>query len=171
MSLAQMQEMYQYGWKFGIHGKDSLNWTDETTIAQAETSIKTCRDWLYDNGFKGNALKSVAYPQGRCNDAVISVLKKLGITHGRTTIPNYSCYPIEDIYKIRAMSVNGTLAGKIAKLDNAMKNNSHVCFIGHIITDVDDFNGMIDYIAENYADYVTTLPDWAEAYINKANEA
>jgi len=171
MSLAQMQEMYEYGWKFGIHGKDSLNWVDETTIAQAETSIKACRDWLYDNGFRGNGLKSVGYPQGKYNDSVISVLKKLGITHGRTTIPNNSYYPLEDIYKIRGMGQGGTLAEKIAKLDNAMKNNSHVCFIGHTITDVDDFNGMIDYIAENYADYVTTLPDWVEAYINKTNEA
>ena len=68
------------------------------------------------------------------------------------------------------MGQGGSLAEKIAKLDNAMKNNSHVCFIAHTITDVDDFNGMIDYIAENYADYVTTLPDWAEAYIDKINE-
>lgn len=170
MSLAQMQEMYEYGWKFGMHGKDSLNWVDETTIEQAETSIKACRDWLYDNGFKGNGLKSVAYPQGKYNDSVISVLKKLGITHGRTTIPNNSYYPMEDIYKIRGMGQGGSLAEKIAKLDDAMQNNCHVCFIGHTITDVDDFNGMIDYIAENYADYVTTLPDWAEAYIDKINE-
>ena len=168
LSLSQMQEMYDYGWKFGVHGTDSKNWVGESTLAQAEARIKGCRDFLFNSGLIGNGLKSTAYPQGMYNDDIIDILKKYGITHARTTIVQNNYFPIPSLYKIRGADfLDEDFEGNKLQIDNAMKRGGHICFIVHTIADGNMetvFNQTIDYIAENYSKHMTTLPDWVEAY-------
>ena len=164
LTLEQMTEMHDYGWKFGIHGKDYKNFVTNQTFGEACISIKTCRDWLYDNGFRGNGLTSCGFPQGEWSDQITDYMTQLGITHGRSSMTGYSCYPLTGLYEIRLVSLQHTLEENKRRVDEAVKRGAHICFMHHTILDIEGFNEFIDYVAENYLEYVTTLPDWVEEY-------
>lgn len=170
-SLAQIQEMYNAGWYFGIHGKDALNWVTETTPEQAENSIKVCRDYLYNNGLT-RGLDICAYPQGKNNDDTQLSLDRLGIKYARSTNTGVNYYPYNDRRKIAGRGLSPTSATNKAYVDEAIAKGGHLVFICHELTPnayKTAFNELIDYIFENYNEYMTTLPEWFESYeyINK----
>lgn len=165
-TLAQIKEMHNAGWKFGIHGKDALNWTTEQTATQAEASIKTCRDYLYNNGLTGLGLKACAYPQGQHNDATIESLRKLGIPYCRSSYLGINYYPLVDPNRIKGIAISNNLAAHKLEVDNVIKRGGHLVYVIHVLSgDLETtFNSLIDYIGENYPEYVTTLPEWYEMY-------
>ena len=161
-TIPQMKEMYDNGWYFGVHGSDASNWVSDSTLSQAENRIKTCRDWLYDNGFLGNGLKSCAYPQGQYNDDIIAILKKLGIKQGRSTILQYEYMEIPSKYKLRGKEFSSNFNTNKQYIDDVIKNNGSLCFIIHDLAEqayTDSFNQTIEYIAQNYKQYVKNLED------------
>lgn len=172
LTLAQMQEMRDYGWYFGIHGKDYFNWVTESTIAEAETRIRNCKQWLYDNGFIGKGLKHCAYPHGEYNDAIINLLKKYGIKYARTTNLWPQLSPIEDMHKIKlGIALTNDLNANISALESLITKGGLINIYAHDIYDhansaisPDVFNSFVDYINENYRRYVTTIPDWCDDY-------
>lgn len=170
-SLAQIQEMYNAGWYFGIHGKDALNWVTEQTATQAEASIKTCRDYLYNNGFT-RGLDICAYPQGKNNDDTQLSLDRLGIKYARSTDITVNYYPFIDRRQIAGIALSTTSDINKAYVDKAIARGGHLVFICHdltVSTYETAFNELIDYIFVNYNEYMTTLPEWFESYeyINK----
>ena len=167
LTLTQMQEMRDYGWYFGIHGKDYFNWVTESTIAEAETRIKNCKQWLYDNGFIGKGLKHCAYPHGEYNDSIIALLKKYGVKYGRTTNLWAQLSPVEDLYKLKlGIALVEDLATNIASLEALIAKGGLINIYAHELfgTKATNFNLFIDYINENYRRYVTTIPDWCDDY-------
>lgn len=169
LSLTQMQEMYNNGWDFGIHGKTYQNWTS-LSLADAETSIKTCRNWLYTNGFK-RTLDFCAYPENEYNDDIVAILKRYGINYARTTheFPQFS--PVESFMKIKlGFPLQQTLQGNIDLLEARIKNGGLVNIYGHKLSDSGAypstavFNDFVSYINTNYRRYVTTIPKWVEDY-------
>lgn len=168
LTLTQMQEMYANGWNFGIHGKDSNNWTS-TTLAVAEDSIKTCRNWLYTNGFK-RTLNHCAYPENQYNDDIITILTRYGIKYARTTneFPQYS--PIETFSKIKlGFPIKATLQENIDLLESRIRLGGLVNIYGHAIYDDRTvtptiFEQFVDYINTHYSRYVTTIPQWCKDY-------
>ena len=161
-TVAQMKEMYDDGWCFGIHGSDAVDWVSNSTLAEAEVRIKTCRDWLYDNGFIGKGLSSCAYPQGQYNNDVINVLKKLGIKQARSTILQYEYIEIPSKYKLRGKAFSSNFDTNKQYIDDVIKNNGSLCFIIHNLAEqayTDSFNQTIEYIAQNYKQYVRNIED------------
>ena len=168
LTLAQMQEMYADGWTFGIHGKNSNNWTS-TTLAVTETSIKTCRDYLYNNGFK-NCLNHAAYPENEYNDDVIAILKRYGIVYARTTNEFPFLSPAADFMKINlGFHMKATLQENIDLLESRIKLGglvnvyAHPIYEGRTLTPK-VFEQFVDYIDTNYRRYVTTIPQWCKDY-------
>lgn len=172
LTLSEMQEMYSNGWFFGVHGKDYFNWVTEKTISEAEVSIKTCRDYLYNNGFIGKGLKHCAYPHGEYNDDVIALLEKYGIKYARTTNLFNQQSPIEDMHKIKlGLALKPTLQENIDALELLMQKGGLINIYGHDMYESNPikvtpsvFNDFVDYINENYRRYVTTIPDWCDDY-------
>lgn len=159
-TVLQMKEMYDAGWVFGIHGSDSFNWVSDSTLAEAENRIKTCRDWLFDNGFLGKCLQTCAYPQGQYNDDIISILEKLGIKQARSTILQLEYSQRPSNYKLRGKEFSSDFNINKKYIDDAIRTNGSVCFIIHNLNTeafVTSFNQTVDYLAANYKDNVVTL--------------
>ena len=171
LTLLQLQELHVNGWGIGIHGKDYLNWVTEKTIAEAEISIKACRDYIIDNNLVNEGIESVAYPHGQYNDAVIALLKRYGVTHARTTNINIQSSPIEDMYKLKlGVALSSSLENNIAKLETAIsKGGGLINIYGHDIIDgytisPQVFDDFVQYVYDNYRQYVTTIPKWVKDY-------
>ena len=167
LTLLELKALYDNGWYIGIHGKDYFNWVSESTIAEAETRIKNCKEWLYDNGFIGKGLKHCAYPHGQYNDAVIAVLKKYGIKYGRTTNLLNQQSPVEDMYKLKlGVGLGESLETNIAVLEALIKQGGLINVYTHELYGEKAvmFGLFVDYINEHYRRYVTTIPDWVDEY-------
>lgn len=172
LDLVQMQEMYENGWTFGNHGKDYLNLVTESSIAEAEISIKTCRDFLYDNGFVGEGLKHLAYPHGEFNEEVKAVLSKYNIKYARSVKQSLQYSPVESLQEIKCFALKPTLQENIDLIDNYMQNHSGLLNLyGHELYDNQSvkitatiFSQVVDYINTNYRRYVTTIPQWCKDY-------
>lgn len=171
LTLPQLQEMHANGWGIGIHGKDYYNWVTEKTIAEAEISIKACRNYIIDNNLVNEGIESVAYPHGQYNDDVIALLKRYGVTNARTTNINIQASPIEDMYKLKlGMGLSSSLEDNIAKLETAIaKGGGLINIYGHDIIDgytisPQVFDDFVQYIYDNYRQYVTTIPQWVKDY-------
>ena len=168
LTLAQMNEMYADGWTFGIHGKNSNNWTS-TSLAVTETSIKTCRDYLYAHGFT-NCLNHCAYPENQYNDDIIAILKRYGIVYARTTNEFPFLSPAADFMKINlGFHMKATLQENIDLLESRIKLGglvnvyAHPIYEGRTLTP-EVFEQFVDYIDANYRRYVTTIPQWCKDY-------
>jgi len=70
VTVAELQQMVASGWEVGGHGEFPLTGMDDT---QLEAAVKTSKQALVENGFNP---ASFAYPWGRYDDRVVSVMKK-----------------------------------------------------------------------------------------------
>lgn len=172
LDLIQMQEMYNNGWTFGNHGKDYFNFVTESTLSEAEVSIKTCRDFLYSNGFI-NALDHLAYPHGEYNEAVKSIMNKYGIHYGRTVITDTQKSPVENMQEIRCIPMKKTFEENKILIDSVMQSYQGGCLnlYAHELVDEQDikisattFAQVVQYVHDNYRQYVTTIPQWVKDY-------
>ena len=169
LDLTQMQEMYNNGWTFGVHGHTWTNWL-ALTLAEAETSIKNCKNWLYDNGFK-TALTHCAYPENKYNADIKNLLTKYGIRHARTTNLLLQQSPIEDFQEMKAYGIKATFAENKVLIDNCILEGGLLNLYGHELYNgqslkitVDVFEETVQYIYDNYREYVTTIPQWCKDY-------
>lgn len=168
LTLAQMNEMYENGWTFGIHGKNSNNWTS-TSLAVTETSIKTCRDYLYTHGFT-NCLNHCAYPENQYNDDIIAILKRYGIVYARTTNEQPQQSPVANFMKINlGFHMKATLQENIDLLEARIKQGGLVNVYAHPIYDGRTvtpkvFKEFVEYVDTHYRRYVTTIPQWCKDY-------
>lgn len=171
LTLEQIREMIDYGWTFGIHGKTSLNWVTESTIAEAEVSISGCIKYFIENDIYNEGIHHCAYPHGQFNNDVIAVLKKYNIKSGRTTDVMVQNSPPEDLMKIRlGLSIELDLQTNIDNLEALVAKGGLINVYHHEITTREGtskpspevYNAFIDYIAENYGRYVVSLPQWVK---------
>ncbi|WP_289135583.1 polysaccharide deacetylase family protein [uncultured Brevibacillus sp.] len=72
-TLAQLQEMYNYGWDLFNH---TATHPDLATLSdtEAKNEIATCKNWLLSNGF-ARAADFLAYPYGGFTSSTIEAIK------------------------------------------------------------------------------------------------
>ena len=171
LTLAQIREMLDYGWTFGIHGKTSLNWVSESNITETEVSISGCIKYFIENDIYNEGIHHCAYPHGEFNNDVINVLKKYNIKSGRTTDIKIQNSPPENLMKIKlGLSIDVDLQTNIDNLEALVAQGGLINVYHHEITTREGttkpspevYNAFIDYIAINYGRYVVSLPQWVK---------
>ena len=90
MTLEQLKELESQGHEIMSHSHDHTNLTT-MTLAQAEQQLKDSKQWLLDNGFKGN---NFTFPNGGYNHALQTIAKKY-FRSSRLIDRGHNLFPIE----------------------------------------------------------------------------
>ena len=171
LSLEQIYEMMDYGWTFGCHGTGNDAWTS-LTLAEAEASIRDSKKFLIDNNIITDGLNCTAYPLGRFNDDIISLLHKYNVTCARGTELRLNHSPVNSIMKLKlGLELKPTLAENIAIFESKISKGGLVNIFYHDFIENNPsfcneqtFREFVQYIDTNYRRYVTTIPQWHKDY-------
>ena len=171
LSLEQIYEMMDYGWTFGCHGTGNDAWT-ALTLAEAEASIRDSKKFLIDNNIITDGIDCTAYPLGRFNNDIISLLNKYNITCARGTELRLNHSPVNSIMKLKlGLELKPTLAENISIFESKISKGGLVNIFYHNFIENNasycneqTFREFVQYIDTNYRRYVTTIPQWHKDY-------
>lgn len=155
-TLAQIQEMYAYGWDICNHTTNHVQMTTETD-PQIVSAVSGGRTYLLSNGFTRSANILIA-PSNETNEAILNVVKPY-CTMATTRIDNgldtANNIPL-DMLRIRRRGVANN-APKVVKtwIDEAVNRGQHLHLNFHKISNngtaldypIADFQEVISYIA------------------------
>lgn len=82
LSVANLQTMYDAGWEICNHSSDHQRPVDVGNDAGYIENLKTCRDFINSNGWKGSA-DIVVYPGCSTSASVITLMQQAGFRFGR----------------------------------------------------------------------------------------
>lgn len=180
MRTADLQVMYSNGWDLGMHTKNHNN-LSTLSVADIDTQISDCRDWLNSKGFT-RASSHLAYPLGAYNAQVITECQKLGVKSTRTTHEGPQHMPHDSILelKTRTLANTSTFAGAKSAIDRAISTGSTIIFMIHKVADVpgaDDlavatstFQAIIDYCVQRKV-ATPTISEWYAGLTNPRKKA
>jgi Polysaccharide deacetylase len=152
MTLAQLKEVYNYGWDLSNHTYDHVNLKNVDKVT-AEKQINDAEKWLKKQGFF-RAADVVVYPQGGYNNDVIDIVKNKraarSIVEGIE--PGIPC----DKYKIKIRNVLNTVTPATANgwIDEIINTGGTLVLLWHKLVptasvsteySIADFQTIVDY--------------------------
>lgn len=152
VTLAQLQEIYDYGWDLVNHTMNHVNLknVDSATI---RSEIADGEQWLNSNGFT-RASNIVFYPQGGYKDEVITEMASRRA--GRSIVEAIEPGSPSDKYKIKIRNVINTVTPTTVQgwIDEAINTGGTLILLWHILTSPadtstkytpTDFQTIVDY--------------------------
>ncbi|NHZ84760.1 MAG: polysaccharide deacetylase family protein [Planctomycetia bacterium] len=173
LTLAQIQEMYDYGWDFVNHTVDHTNLTTLGTQEEMETKIGACKDWLEVNGFTRNDMhKLFVYPNSGTNSTARVALTAKGVMAARSNYNRTQPTPMDEPLLIagNANPYPYTYQDTQDKIDRAIADGGTTFLYLHKLVatsaastefDIADFKTLIRYAVrkESQIDFMT-FSEW-----------
>lgn len=173
MTLAEIQELYAYGYEIGSH---TVHHPDLATVSAADLTdeLTDSKKWLEDKGFE---VYTMAAPYGSYNDSVLDAMKPLyygnrTVDEGLNDIPLAD--PQTDAYKLKTVLFQGDMTLEEAKswVDKAFAEHKWLIFTLHRVTDPDtvsvdarpfttdpaDLEALLRYVMEKSKEYDLRAP-------------
>ncbi len=163
MTLAQLHTLQDLGWDISNHSYDHTDLTT-LTVAQIDTQMENCVDWLRSNGFT-NGSRFLAYPFGGYNATTETEVSKY-CDFARTIFDTIETCPIGNPNRVRSKSVinTDTLATIEGYIDDVITKNGVLIFTFHDLVDAPDeatewatadFASLLAYIATKDIDVLS----------------
>jgi hypothetical protein len=167
MTTAQVQEMAAAGWSLGNHTYDHAS-LDQLDTFRMTAEFEDAAAWFASRNL--SFVPHVAYPGGRYDDRVRTVLQQLGYLTGRNNQKVRQSQPIDQALSLncRQIANTDTLAAIEAVVDADYAAGACCVLLFHKLVAspssslewaIADFHSLIDYIvAKGVA--VKTMSDW-----------
>ncbi|MFC9540799.1 polysaccharide deacetylase family protein [Lysinibacillus sp. NPDC056959] len=153
MNLAQLKELYNYGWDLFNH---TVTHQDLSTLSinHIQAELDVCREWLISNGFSRTA-DFVAYPYGGYNNDVLEVMKNYKL--GRSIREEYEILPPIQPHLLKTVILYNNVEEITFRnaIDYVIETGATVIFLHHKVEDVntdemnyptEKFKNMLDYL-------------------------
>ena len=129
LNMYQINEMNNYGWDFLSHTTDHLDLTS-LSVSDVNYQLKSSKDF-YES--KGIEISGLVYPFNNYNDNVVNEVKKyysaaFGYYNGKEL---YNTNLLDNRYNIYRLMLEVPLATNKKIIDEAIRNNGWVVFMGH----------------------------------------
>ena len=173
MTLAQLTEMYNYGWDICNHSLTHPSNMTVLTQAEAETEISGQESWLVANNFiRNNMQKHFAIPSSTYNSTTLAALAAQRVATSRSGIDAIQQPFVQDnlLLKRGTITSTTTLATVKGYIDNAIAKGGVIIFNFHqLITTptqstewaIADFKALMDYLYVKSPQIdVVTISEW-----------
>ena len=130
LNMNQIYDMDSYGWDFLSHTTDHLDLT-KLSPAEIDYQLESAKNY-YEN--KGIQISGVVYPFNNYDDKVINETKKYfdaGFAYNYPNKPLYNTDLNANRYNIYRVMLEMPLAVNKVIIDEAIKNNGWLVFMGH----------------------------------------
>jgi peptidoglycan/xylan/chitin deacetylase (PgdA/CDA1 family) len=156
-TTANLLEMQADGWTIGNHTSDHTL-LDTLTLAEQETNINACKNFLYGIGITGNHPLHLSYPGGHKDANTVTAMTNLGMLTGRlNTGSAITARPISDYYAVPTFGIINTVSLTDAKttIDNLVFLKRCATLMFHKLVEtpteeiewsISDFQALVDYI-------------------------
>lgn len=130
LNMNQIYEMDNYGWDFLSHTVDHLDLT-KLSLAEIDYQLEAGKKFYEDKGIK---ISGLVYPYNNYDDKVINETKKYfdaGFAFNYQDKPLYNTDLTNNRYNIYRVMLENPLTDNKKIIDEAIKNNGWLVFMGH----------------------------------------
>lgn len=174
MNLAQLKELYNYGWYLFNHTVTHQD-LSTLTIDRIQAELDGCRKWLISNGFSRTA-DFVAYPCGGYNNDVLEVMKNYKL--GRSIREEYEILQPIQPHLLKTVILYNNVEEITFRnaIDYVIETGAKVIFLLHKVEDVnteemnyptEKFKNMLDYLYSKQEELI--ILSWSEYDCFKRN--
>lgn len=159
MTVAQMLQLQnQNGWDFGAHASTLQRHTSgfqNMTEAELTTEFETIRNWMRDNGLRG---ESYAWPNGDSSPLAEKIASRYFRSGRSIYYRTHEVVPPTNPFRLRALNATGySLAQLQAEVDRAKAGRHWLVLIFHdIVTTPSALNDVATATFQGLVDYLNT---------------
>ncbi len=182
MNETDLTMLYNEGWDIGNHTVNHYDSISGLSDEQILREYQECQQWLIDRSWTRGAYFA-AYPSGVYNERLIEQLRSVGVLAARTTAYGLQSVPVDNMYKLKCISLDTTLTRDAAmavlrsEIDRAVETGTTLIFMLHKVEDSADplaittaeFRSIVDYVDARRSNInVLTFSEWYNAYVDAA---